>query len=121
MIGSRYFAPNPKTLNSLTTISSRTATIRESGVKKTSEMVISLVVDEGAFGMISRDAVFDALFEIASMQLNVPRGPPEGTMDARPFKIFASEVDALVEVKPEGKVAEFRFVISCDMLTGTLL
>ncbi|KAG8933304.1 autophagy- protein 2 [Tulasnella sp. 417] len=82
MIGSRYFTHTPKGMGSLATI--KTAGSSEPS-KKAGEFVVSLVVEQ------------------ASVQLLVPRGPPEGTMDARPFLISASDVSALLELKPEGK------------------
>ncbi len=45
IIGSRYFAPNPRTVESMTTLSSRTVT---SGEKRVSELVISLAITEGS-------------------------------------------------------------------------
>ncbi|KIO29524.1 hypothetical protein M407DRAFT_70393 [Tulasnella calospora MUT 4182] len=82
MIGSRYFAHTPKGMGSLATI--RTARSLEPS-KKAGEFVVSVAVEQ------------------AGVQLLVPRGPPEGTMDARPFIISASDVSALLELKPEGK------------------
>jgi hypothetical protein len=52
------------------------------------------------------------MFRLVSVRLMIPRGPEDGALYARPLDVFASDIEALIEVKPEGKVFVIRYLFS---------
>ena len=92
IIGSRFFEQ-------------RTASVVESEVsgrpEQRSEFAIKLVVSEGTstFDCSTNKSDFDLL---ASVNLIIPRND---STTPRPLQLRASDLEALIEVKPEGKVS----------------
>jgi len=103
IIGSRYFER-------------RTASVVESEVSgrtdQRSELAIKLVISEGAnTSKISTNQ--PDLHSLASVNLNIPR---KDSMTSRPLRLHASDLEALIEVKPEGKVRGNNYVAQASSL-----
>jgi autophagy-related protein 2 len=106
LIGSRFFAQNSDPSNRSGSTSA-TATIQATEAPPRSETVLKVVVDEGMYIKPEREIVTDFMTVFA--RLHLPRHTEDNQAATQPFDLFASQVDALVELKPEGKVNTVAF------------
>ena len=117
LIGSRFFAKSRRygrSSEESSIVSSETRT------QTTSETVIKVTVTEGLFSWniirISPTSIC-----VAFVRLVLPRDDKASPV-SRPFDIFASDIDALVELKPDGEVGHCYTSQSVgDNLTRTRL
>lgn len=103
LIGSRFFAKSKR----YGSRSSEESSIvnSETRTQTTSETVIKFAVTEGLISWsIFTYSDLLTFIHVAFIRLTLPRDDKESPT-TRPFDIFASDIDALVELKPEGKVS----------------
>lgn len=101
ILGSRYFAKGTSQSSGLNTPSTITVTRRPQS-PTSSETVVKLTVSEGNSFSISCASLLTFSILVV-VRLLVPRSDDSNSI--RPFDVVASDLDILLEIKPEGKVS----------------
>lgn len=93
IVGSNFFVKSRSGSDSETTT--------DLGSEQVSETIVKVTVSRGAFKVLHPSSC--NLNLPAFVRINLPRGA-ESPETTRPFDLTASDLDCLVEFKPEGKV-----------------
>lgn len=112
LIGSRYFTQ----LRRSGTHSTDESIVEKSNRQNTGETVVKVSITEGESSLLRKDRKTIHTIPLVLLRFIVPRNGE--SHHTRPFDIYALDVGALLELKPEGKVCSLTWCFDCSDVAG---